>query len=432
MAAPTAAFIALARAGRLARHHAFYLAHPDGPVRLWDGKGDLTIAGVVYKGVGSLGTITGLSDSRDLQTHAVEVNLSQIPFSALADENLKTRGAAATITYAWLDIDGNVVASRIAFDGLANGVSVAPGETDHVVTLRLRNFISSWSAVPGAYYTPEDQNADYPNDTGFDQMRALVNAGAVGWGLAPGVSGNPVIFSRTTLYGTGTGILRVVPYDSATLDILGNSVIGPSWTFAGGATAPGHYFVTDASGARRYNDPTNDMFWRTADDHMVSGAAVSAYADASVNTTTGVVASSAGTNLSLAVVGGTVRRQGAITATGTATARQVAVHTTGGVGTLHADAGTVVNYNTQDQTRTVYDNAGQYFGVDDVTMPKLVADYAEATTGNAVSIVGGIMQVSGAACVISSTGVVLTSAGNRVLRKGTSGGTANNFLRIWT
>jgi len=139
-----------------------------------------------------------------------------------------------------------------------------------------------------------------------------------------------------------------------------------------------------------------------------------------------------------------LRLAGAIASDGTATATSISVTvptgSTGAQAVLHK-TGTTPNVASNDWTTAVFCNESgaqvvatgasttAQISVTGAPLSYSTHTYAEESTGNAATVSAGLLKVSGSNCFVSTTGVILTSANRRIVR---TGGTANQFLRVWT
>ena len=443
MPAPDATFLAKLRAGQLARHWLFYLNHIDGAVRVWDGIGDLVHAGNTYTGIGALGGIENLSDSRELQNHDVIVSLSRLPFSQLGPLNMAVRGRAATLYQVWIDDDtGLIVAAKTAFDGLANRAMIEPGETEHTIKVHLRGFMASWSAVPGAYYTPDDQESRYAGDTGFSQVPGLENKTVTGWSVNVETSGDSVEYYANATGGSFNYALR----GSGSKTPIGHHTLGLTAVPLGTQYSPspaltrGVVIVSSdvVNGGTKFEEAdTNALALMNYQTNRVQVGGVSVYVDAA-----GDVRSAGGklilTDVGAAASTGTasrLRKHATIASNGAATANTVTLGTYVSSGVtvhvLHASNLTLPGF-VADQSGAIYEDAFGAFAEENSGLATWLAAHEEETTASAVTIsAGNTLQVGGVNCNVSTTGVVLSSGGRRIIRKAGSGGGSAYFLRIW-
>lgn len=180
-AAPSALITAL-RAGTCVRHMFFKMTHDDGDVLAWDGVGDFDFNGDTYLGVAGLAEIGGVSNSSDIQNHAVTVRLNGVPLSAFRGVSPSIRNQTAELYAVWISTEtGIVLASKLVFAGLGDFLTTRLADETISLTATIRAPHSDWSVIPRAYYTSADQSRLHPGDTGCDYTSALENAVIAGW-----------------------------------------------------------------------------------------------------------------------------------------------------------------------------------------------------------------------------------------------------------
>jgi hypothetical protein len=185
-AAPTE-LVAAVRAGTCARHHFFKMTHTSGTVLAWDGVGDFVFNGDTYLGVASLMEIGGVSNSADIQNHAVSVKLNGVPLSDFRGVEPSIRGQTALLYAVWISVDtGIVLGYKLLFSGLGDYLTTRFSGDTVQLAANIRAPHADWSVVPRAYYTGVDQARLYPGDTGCDLVSRLENAVIAGWQATPG------------------------------------------------------------------------------------------------------------------------------------------------------------------------------------------------------------------------------------------------------
>lgn len=420
MAAPNSTLLAALRGTTPpARHHFFKMTHSQGTVRAWDGYGDMLFGGETYLGVGNLAQISGVSKSRDLQTHEVVVSLSAVPLAALQVTDPNIRGETATITCAWFAENGSLIASKLVFTGKGNFLTSAFGDRTVTLTAHLRGRMADWRAAPQSYYTDQEQKRLFAGDTGFQFVKTLENTVVSGWGL----------------YAESTG--------GTVFDFSGGS--GPRTM---GCSLLGRALGTDLSGVMFHANTNSDIRpFSTATlksqtdlvaltttgagtDYTVSSAQVYVDIDGFARSSTGKLILPSGTDTANPVM---LAR--AIASIGTATA-QTFGQTTGGFTTMVGQTGdlalTVSPYAPSAAKKCAFINSSgralAVSGSNIVAAPS--TQMVEEGTGNNVTLSGGTVKCNGQNVVLSTTGVLLTNTGKRIYPSG--GNVAADFARVWT
>lgn len=154
-----------------------------GDVRLWEGIGDLTLAGEVYTGASDLVGVSEILETDRVEAAGIKVTLSGVPSSLLAialDEDYQER--AATIWVGFLDSAGAIVADEVVlFAGRMDVMAIREGADTSTIEVALESYLIDGDRARERHLTPEDQKLDYPSDTGFDQVASLQDAQVI-WG----------------------------------------------------------------------------------------------------------------------------------------------------------------------------------------------------------------------------------------------------------
>jgi len=158
---------------------------PGGAIeRLWSGAGTLTWNGNPYYGLGKLGKISGAGETAEIRTTETTYQLSGIVDAEALNNFIlnPVRNGVATAWLAFLDEDEQVIANPVIIDqSILDTAAVLEGE-DGTSTLALRGTsdIFDMKRPRGRYVSNEQQQADYPGDTGMDRVPGLANR-TVSW-----------------------------------------------------------------------------------------------------------------------------------------------------------------------------------------------------------------------------------------------------------
>lgn len=162
------------------------IAFDSGTVRLWNGMGTLSAMGESWTGTGRLAEIEPIRESAGLVANGVRMTLAVIPTAEIPDApdaflNIalaeEYQGRPCTVWQAQLDpvtlelID----APFVRFEGYLDVKedTEAPGAA--VISVTAENRLIDLERAKKRTYTPEDQKAVYPDDTGFDYVASLQN-----------------------------------------------------------------------------------------------------------------------------------------------------------------------------------------------------------------------------------------------------------------
>jgi hypothetical protein len=161
-----------------------------GAMFLWPGAGDLAIGGDTYQGIGSLGTLSAISQG---SAGAIE----EMTFAVFGDEGLLehlqedaevSEGRLVTVRVQFFDVrrfddDGNFVDWKTlndpwtVFEGNMGPLTVKrqppsdDGRATRVVSVSAQNFLIYRGRTPPlAYWSDRAQRAKYPTDNLFSRM----------------------------------------------------------------------------------------------------------------------------------------------------------------------------------------------------------------------------------------------------------------------
>lgn len=428
MTAPPDALLTALRTGVAARHLFFYLDHPSGAVRVWDGIGEMIFGGNTYLGVGGLAAIDGLSFSADLQNHSPSVTLNRVPLTTLQSSTSNVRARTATIAVGFYDETGTLIASRTLFTGQGDVLITKITENEASVTLKLRGKMADWALAPRAYYTPNDQKTLYPsvNDSGLDYIRSLEDKNISGWRSTVDTNNGDIARVNMCLYDTANARVMhcfgrggFVTFDATSLWRLASGNRTGLLLKEAATTANNSASIAELKfgGNKAFVDST------TGEGRTPGNSAV--YPDTLTTVQKVIIAATQ--------VNG---------AAGAATCDKAASQYTNSLGRVFdlfkSSAGTC-NVAGSDTSGAIINNAFGYLihysgafyeGVSELSNGTAIA-YVEDVTNTAVTISGlGRLQVGGVDCKVSSTGVVLSSGLRRIKRSG--GSSTTDYLRIFT
>ena len=149
-----------------------------GPFRAWTGLGQLTWAGKVFEGVGSIGAVGEVEETVELRAVRLTLALSPVPQEvvdiALAERTFRLR--PARLWGALLDAEGAFVADPFPlWAGLMDTMEVVDGAEPRVA-LTCESRLVDLERAEVRRYTDADQQAEYPGDRFFEFVPALQEA----------------------------------------------------------------------------------------------------------------------------------------------------------------------------------------------------------------------------------------------------------------
>tara|TARA_R100000664_G_scaffold34142_1_gene54338 strand:- start:3984 stop:4613 length:630 start_codon:yes stop_codon:yes gene_type:complete len=167
-----------------------------GDVRVWSGKGDLTISSETYLGAGTLLSVSPVEDSADLSSRGMSVSLSGMDDTVLnyaLTENYQNR--PITLYLGYLSGGSNeVVGTLNVFKGRMLSMSISDDPSGSVITIDCENRLIDLERPSNLRYTKESQEFLHSGDKAFDYVSSLQDKEIL-WGRP----------SPTTLTGGGGG-----------------------------------------------------------------------------------------------------------------------------------------------------------------------------------------------------------------------------------
>lgn len=159
-------------------------------VYVWSGYGTLTWNGRDYLGVGSLGTISNISEGSTVEARGVTLNLSGVDNSLLADCMADHKhGLLATLYLALFNADGSMISSPcVLWLGRVDQPSISIGADKSTISLALEGNLMDVQSSAGRRLTSEDLQMQYPGDLGLSFVN-LIQFCTSWWGTKPTSSG---------------------------------------------------------------------------------------------------------------------------------------------------------------------------------------------------------------------------------------------------
>ena len=147
----------------------------DDPINAWVGKGTITFGGVDYFGIGNLLSISSIEETQETKATNCEIALSGIPPDLIsAALNTNYQGRTGIVYLGALDSSRAVVADPYAiFSGLMDIVTINENQESHTIGVQLESRLISMERSKARRYTKEDQQIDFPDDKGFNNVAKL-------------------------------------------------------------------------------------------------------------------------------------------------------------------------------------------------------------------------------------------------------------------
>lgn len=171
------AFATALQSGYILPFFALQLTFVSGTYYLCSLPCSITFGNQTYTGTGTLGKLSGIRESIDLEATGTTVSLSGVDNSILQQclEDIQL-GAPATIYFGALDpTTAQVIGTpSVYFAGLIDQPTLQSSVTESTISLRIESrLLRLQSGGQKRRYTTADQRLFYPDDTGFDQVEQL-------------------------------------------------------------------------------------------------------------------------------------------------------------------------------------------------------------------------------------------------------------------
>lgn len=153
--------------------------HPVTVINLWSGVGSIPWDGKTWTGVGKLGSIKGLGETAELRVKTVTYELigANLDADALSLVTQDVRGRAIKAWHANIDERGEVVPDPVLIDDSIMDFIETTEDKDlkQVVRINAQSSIFNFRKPTGLTLSDEQQQADFPGDTGFDRITEVVD-----------------------------------------------------------------------------------------------------------------------------------------------------------------------------------------------------------------------------------------------------------------
>tara|TARA_Y100000004_G_scaffold12151_1_gene13114 strand:+ start:1256 stop:1903 length:648 start_codon:yes stop_codon:yes gene_type:complete len=159
-------------------------------ILVWTGKDDLIISSETYTGAGSLLSISGVEETRELKSAGLTVSLSGMDATVLnyaLTENYQNR--FLTLFMGYLMGGSNEVAGTIVlFRGRMTTLTISDDPNGSTITIDAENRLIDLDRPSNLRYTKESQEFLYTGDTGLDRINQIQDKEIV-WGRKAGGGG---------------------------------------------------------------------------------------------------------------------------------------------------------------------------------------------------------------------------------------------------
>jgi hypothetical protein len=149
-----------------------------GPVRVWSGMGTLNwpaSPAVPWTGLGELGGISSIEETRDVRAEGIKLTLSGIPAAmvslALSDAE---PGREVNVYLAAFTDAGEIIADPyLAFSGETDAINLVEGGDSSTLEVAAESELIRLQRANESRFTHEDQQYRFPGDLGFEYVEQL-------------------------------------------------------------------------------------------------------------------------------------------------------------------------------------------------------------------------------------------------------------------
>lgn len=154
-----------------------------GTLRLWSGIGDLSWNSYTWTGVGSLASISSVTETADTSAQGITVSLSGIPSSLVSLFLGDVRqGSAGKVYLGFTDSSGDVISSPyMLFEGRLDVPAMEESAESAVISITYESRLIDLERPRESRYTNEDQQREFAGDLGFEFVPSLQDI-SINWG----------------------------------------------------------------------------------------------------------------------------------------------------------------------------------------------------------------------------------------------------------
>lgn len=163
---------------------------PSGVTRVHTGTGVVVINGQTFLGVGTLGDVGSVTEENSTSSSTMSMALSGLDMSLVGETlNEEVIGRNVVCYIAVMNVQGNVIAANILFEGFITDTALQAGQ-QNALSYVISNVFERWSQGLPDRYTDESQQRLYPGDRFFRYIAQMAER-SIFWGSkkdAPGFS----------------------------------------------------------------------------------------------------------------------------------------------------------------------------------------------------------------------------------------------------
>lgn len=151
------------------------IAYATETVYAWTGIGDLSWSGHTWKGVGSLGNVSSITEGSSVQANGITLTLTGIDPTLLPESMQDVSSCGVAQVYlGFVTESGELVSDPIpAYLGLTDQPEINLGTDTVTIAISIENRLSQLNRARGGRLTDQDQRCRYPNDKSLSFVKNL-------------------------------------------------------------------------------------------------------------------------------------------------------------------------------------------------------------------------------------------------------------------
>lgn len=162
------------------------------PLYICTGVGPITWNGQTWQGMGTLGSISAISEVNNITAQSITLTLNGIPNALISDALFFcNQSNPVTIYFGFMSVTNNVMPGTILgnpvmiFQGAMDVPTIAVGPETSSISISCENALLRLNMASNRTYTTDDQFMDFPGDYGFTFVASLQDWNG-DWGTSGG------------------------------------------------------------------------------------------------------------------------------------------------------------------------------------------------------------------------------------------------------
>jgi hypothetical protein len=153
-----------------------------GPVYMWSGMGPIVWGGNTWQGLGTLGSVSTVEESATIEAKGITLTLSGLDTTQLTGITDEFQVGLPAIVYLGLFSNGVLIDTPIiAWAGRMDQPTLDVDGSTASITIACENRLVEMNTAVDRRYTNEDQQLDYPGDTGMSFVNSIQDV-TIFWG----------------------------------------------------------------------------------------------------------------------------------------------------------------------------------------------------------------------------------------------------------